>query len=110
MPFKKGESGNIKGRPKGSKNRSVNVYKELYEDIVGTLKEGKYYVYYHYIGNDLVYIGKGKNSRAWNFSRRDYECASVRIICNHLNEDEALVIERELIKLHKPKFNKDYAI
>ena len=43
MPFKKGESANPKGRPKGSKNRSVNVYKELYEDIVGTLKEGKYY-------------------------------------------------------------------
>jgi hypothetical protein len=109
MPFEKGNKLG-QGRPKGSKNRKNDIYKELYEDIVGTLKEGKHYVYYHYIGSELIYIGKGVNSRAWAFSNRKYNHADVRIICSNLKEEDALAIERELIKINRPKFNIDHAI
>ena len=30
MPFKKGESGNIKGRPKGAKDRNITEARELF--------------------------------------------------------------------------------
>ena len=109
MAFKKGESGNVNGRPKGVKNRKPNMYKELYESIVGTFKTGGYYVYYHVMKGEIVYIGKGKNNRAWNFSNRSQEDVKeqleVRIVCNSLSEEEALAIERQLIKIHNPKYN-----
>ena len=109
MPFEKGHKLG-KGRPKGSSNRKSNVYKGLYEGIIGCFKSGSFYVYYHIIDEEVVYIGKGSNARAWQFNRRPYNNADVRIICNDISEIEALAIERELIKIHKPKYNINYAI
>ena len=34
MPFKKGQSGNPAGRPKGSTNVEINLVKEAYSDLI----------------------------------------------------------------------------
>jgi hypothetical protein len=99
-----------KGRPKGSTNRKKIIYKSLYEDIVGSFKSGSYYVYYHVENNIVIYIGKGSNDRAWNFRGRPYNEVDVKLICHNLSEEEALAIEKELIKIHKPFYNINYAI
>ena len=65
-----------------------------------------YYVYLHKTLNGKVfYVGKGRENRAWNKSRRSKawnECAangfSVEIYRNNLSEANALEIENTLIK------------
>ena len=52
MPkYKKGESGNIKGRPKGSKSEKVKAWDELGEYIVGEGAE-RYMALLTDLGND----------------------------------------------------------
>ena len=77
-----------------------------------------YYVYCHRKGDKIVYIGKGKDGRAW-CSNRSLQCHSdwikmchstgdfsyVEIIIGGLGEKAALMYEKELIQLHKPIFN-----
>lgn len=74
-----------------------------------------YYVYAHYKANtdEIFYIGKGKNKRAWHLhSRNRYWKSivkkygySVKILKSNLNEQEAFVLEIDLIKSLKPKAN-----
>jgi len=77
-----------------------------------------YYVYAHVNEDEIVYIGKGKYSRAWQSERRSkdhYEFMinnlpylHVEILINNILEEEALSIEKYLIKKYQPKFNVYY--
>jgi excinuclease UvrABC nuclease subunit len=75
-----------------------------------------YYVYAHYNQDiELVYIGKGKHSRAWQCERRNKDhyqfmvsnlpFLMVEILHHSLDENDALIKEKELIQKHKPVFN-----
>jgi len=121
MPFQKGKSGNPSGRPAGTQNRPKNIkVRAVYEDLIGSFKSGNCYVYYHIDVNtkEVLYIGKGKNDRAWNFSPNarntlwsDYvanNIVEVKIIAANLSEDEALAIERALIEVKNPRLNLQY--
>jgi hypothetical protein len=118
MPFNKGESGNKDGRPKGSLNKQKdNVYASLINDIFNMFKSGKYYVYYHIDVNtkEIVYIGKGKNNRAWDFriGTRNQEWneyiknnkINAKLIVVDVSEEEALAIEKSLIQVKNPILN-----
>ena len=106
-----------KSSRKGIPNRTNNVYKELYQNIIGSFKNGCFYVYYHINKNtgEIVYIGKGKHNRAWNFADKsrnedwvNYKIKNdliVKIIVADLDEEEAFIIERELIKIKNPILN-----
>jgi len=118
MPFKKGQSGNPNGRKIGSINKTKYIYKELYDDIVGSFKNGYSYVYYHINkeSGEIVYIGKGKHDRAWRFSdksRNDEWCKYkneneliVKVVVANLDDEEAIAIERALINTKNPILNK----
>ena len=56
-----------------------------------------HYVYAHYIDNKPVYIGKGKDDRAYD--SRDYDGHDVNILINDIDEDKALELEEWLINL-----------
>lgn len=72
-----------------------------------------YYVYGHYTNNELFYIGRGKEKRAWEkYSRNSYWKKIVKkygyqvsILYQGLTLKEANEIEKELIADLKPKAN-----
>jgi len=118
MPFIKGQSGNPNGRKQGSANRDKrNIYLELLTDVLNMYKNGSYYVYYHINSetNEVVYIGKGKNERAWKFNSNqrseqwhqyfENNQIEVKIVVVNLLEEEALEIEKSLIKIKNPILN-----
>jgi hypothetical protein len=119
MPFKKDDINiNKDGRPKGSLNKQKDIiYTSLINDIFNMFKSGKYYVYYHIDVNtkEIVYIGKGKNNRAWDFriGARNQEWSEyiknnkfdVKLIVVDVSEEEALAIERTLIQVKNPLLN-----
>lgn len=72
-----------------------------------------YYVYKHTFSNGIVYIGKGKNKRAYTLLHRNkyynhlllkYGIPNIEILFNNLNEKEALNKEIEIIKEYKESF------
>ena len=98
----------------------VQMAKNIYEDTIGTLMHGGYYVYAHWDGKDCFYIGMGSANRAWETGplvRNElwWQKASelqlegneheVRIIAAGLEKKEAEAIERELIRIRKPSCN-----
>ena len=97
------------------KANTMYFYESIYSEIKAELtKEGSYYVYFHYLNDELVYIGKGKGNRFKNWKNRTSKEHSeliknglidCKIISNNLEEDIALDIEDALIEKHKPKFN-----
>jgi len=118
MPFIKGQSGNPNGRKQGSANRDKrNIYLELLTDVLNMYKNRSYYVYYHINSetNEVVYIGKGKNERAWKFNSNqrseqwhqyfENNQIEVKIVVVNLLEEEALEIEKSLIKIKNPILN-----
>lgn len=106
------------GRTKGTPNRfkKIDMHFAINElnSFVNCIKDGGFYIYKHYLNNELVYIGKGQNNRAWEKTRSNsehiivFDQLKVEIFCSNLIEDEALCIEKALIKFHKPKFNKTH--
>jgi len=119
MPFKKNDINiNKDGRPKGSLNKQKDIiYTSLINDIFNMFKSGKYYVYYHINVNtkEIVYIGKGKNNRAWDFriGTRNQEWSEyiknnkidVKLIVVDISEEEALAVEKTLIQVKNPLLN-----
>ena len=97
------------------KASTMYFYESIYSEIKAELtKYGLFYVYFHYLVNDLVYIGKGKDNRFKNWTNRTSKehselirdgIINCKIIANSLEESIALDIEDSLINKHKPKFN-----
>jgi len=56
----------------------------------------KYYTYIHTKDNQPIYVGKGKNNRA--YSKRDYDNHTVKIIDKNISEAQALELEEFLIQ------------
>ena len=79
----------------------------------------RYYVYFHKQYKEMVYVGKGCYARAWEIWRRSSYHSDwiysrielgnranyVEIYEDLLSEEEAIELERELIKEYKPRFN-----
>ena len=93
------------------------LHKSLFKTFLDKhIKHGKHYVYFHYLNNEVVYIGKGKGERLFSHNRTDEEHAELVkkgsitevVICNNLDEDIALLIEGALISVMKPIFNSKY--
>ena len=115
----KGHTNNPNGRPKGTQNKITKELLPAYNFFLqsfGALKSGSFYVYGHSFDGDILYIGKGKNSRAWdmhNTSRNEdwakyvekHGNPEIVILATGLNEEEALAIESVLIKLRNPLLN-----
>ena len=56
----------------------------------------EYYTYIHIKDNQPIYVGKGKNNRA--YTKRDYDNHTVKIIDKNLSEAQALELEEFLIQ------------
>jgi hypothetical protein len=56
----------------------------------------EYYTYIHLKNNQPIYVGKGKNNRA--YTKRDYDNHTVKIIDKNISEDQALELEEFLIQ------------
>jgi len=96
------------------KSRAMYFYESIYSEIFSELtKTGSYYVYGHYLNDELVYIGKGKDNRfqSWNRGSNEHQeliknrKIKPKIIANNLEESISLDIESALIEKYKPKFN-----
>ena len=90
-------------------------YKSTYKEILDRyIRHGECYVYFHYLKDEVVYIGKGKNERMLSNNRTSEQHSSLLkeglidevIISNNLTEENALLIESSLIKNLKPIYNK----
>lgn len=85
---------------------------QIYGDFT---RSGKHYVYYHCLpyNGEVFYVGLGKNNRCNQINQRNIYWKNVvkkhgfivRIFCCDLTIEEAVFIEKELIKLWKPKCN-----
>jgi hypothetical protein len=86
------------------------------------MNDNRFYVYGHYDGNELVYVGMGQKGRAFDCrsdsTRQSNEhtkfmvekltngdVSFVQFFATHLSKLEADKIELSLIKEHDPKFN-----
>ncbi len=56
----------------------------------------EYYTYIHIKDNQPIYVGKGKDHRA--YSKRDYDNHTVKIIDKNISEAQALELEEFLIQ------------
>jgi hypothetical protein len=91
------------------------LYDSAYNKFLAEhINHGSYYVYTHSLENEIVYVGKGKNERAFTWVDRTNKEHSellkndhlhIKLLANNLTEEVALLIERCLIKDLSPKYN-----
>lgn len=78
--------------------------KEDYNDCIG--------VYFLFLDKEIVYIGMSSRSvlgRIFNCHIKNYKFNSIKIInLNNSNINEIKKMEKELIKEHKPHYNKQF--
>ena len=81
-----------------------------------------FYVYEHYDHDELVYVGKGQGGRIVSTTRQankihnefiierlnSGDLSFARFVTVGLTEQEALDLERDLIKKHQPRYNRRY--
>ena len=90
-------------------------YESTYKGFLDKhIRHGEYYVYFHYLNEEIVYIGKGKGERASSWKDRSNKehsellkagLISEVLIANNLVNDIALLIESSLISKLKPIYN-----
>ena len=90
-------------------------YESTYKGFLDKhIRHGNYYVYFHYLNDEVVYIGKGTKERIFNHTSRTLENHSILmkngkideiIVANNLTNEMSLLIESSLIKELNPKFN-----
>jgi hypothetical protein len=82
----------------------------------------KFYVYAHMDEDEIVYIGLGRNDRAWvtgcrrNQEHKDFmneryaegDSSFVVLLEQKLSEDDAKSLEKRLIQKEQPKYNREY--
>jgi len=117
--MKKGHTNNPNGRPKGATNiDKYKLWSDQFNDLIGSFKSGRSYVYYHIDDetDEVFYIGKGRNNRAWDKTKHGrnslwmkyvslIDSYSVRVICSNISNSEALAIESALILNRQPSCN-----
>ena len=105
-----------KGRDGGRKQNGK--YNHLNEDLTKKERFGEfdgYYVYAHYIGEEVVYIGKGCRDRINQTIGRKYDLLLLtkgKILKRFDNEQQALDYEKKAIEEYKAigqcKYNDDF--
>ena len=79
-------------------------YESTYKGFLDKhIKHGEYYVYFHYLNEEIVYIGKGSNKEHSELLKAGL--ISEVLIANNLVNDIALLIESSLISKLKPIYN-----
>ena len=91
------------GNTRESYTRKSNKYDILYDNEGNKIKD--FYVYAHYINEEIVYIGKGINTRAFS-PNRSYDIkdiTKIKILKFFEKEIDALLFEKNMIKHFKDK-------
>lgn len=103
----------IDGRTKNGLGMRNAIKYDFYLPYENKIFQG-YYVYAHYIEDEVIYIGKGCKNRATKFDGRAYgrdDISNIEILKRFEDEDEALAYEEEMIKYYQSigqcKYNDD---
>lgn len=87
-----------------SYNGKFKKYNCILTDNELRYKFDGFYVYAHYMDEEIIYIGKGCGNRAISSNSRKYQIDSltdIKILKRFKSEDEALIYEKEMIEYYQ---------
>ena len=87
-----------------SYNGKFKKYNCILTDDELRYKFNGFYVYAHYMDEEIVYIGKGCGNRAISSNGRKYQIdnlTDIKILKRFKSEDEALIYEKEMIEYYQ---------